>query len=367
MNPVRNCRTNGVKRKNKIFAPANAPVLFFLMLFCICPPSLSDEITTSDGRKYEGIIIDQSPSAVTLRIKDETIQLKRADLKYIKRGGREKNNALTESWNNPAATAGSAKARTQELAYADSIRYSDQLWQIYEEDTFIAFHHNEAIIKSRLKGKIGDYCKKVSEKLGFDDFKLYDKTDSPDWNLKFKFYSYHDFESWKKLVEAKGFKSVVDAAAAFSAGHRRVLFYELYLRMDAIYHELSHEIYRELTDNAKIPLWWAEGIAEYTSLPSGEAAELVSESKFRAVNNRFIPLKTETYSYEHVYSDGLSIVFFIKEKGKDKFKKFNYNLKNGKSFEESLSEVYGFKDIDALQAAGVEYLKKTGVKDIINN
>ena len=334
-------------------------------------PVLADEVAASDGRRYEGIIVNQSPYDVTIRTKNGKITLKRSDLKYIKKWSRQENDALKGKWESSAGGTGDSRARDEELKYADSVKYSDKPWQIYEEDAFIAFHHNEGIIRSRLKDKIGDYCKKVADKLGYEEFKIYDKSASPDWNLKFKFYSYGDFASWKKAVEAIGYNP--NTVMAFASGNRRVSFYELYNRADVIYHEITHNIYNELIKNANVPNWWAEGVAQYALLTSGEAREDISKSRFRALNNRYISLsKSYSYndkdkdSYKHNYEDGLSAVYFlVRDKGKDKFKEFNYNLRKGKSFEESLAEVYGFDTIDALDKAWVEFLKKTDVKDMV--
>ena len=334
----------------------------------------ADEALTSDGKKYEGIIINQTPYDITIKLKDETVTLGRNKLKYIKKWPKEKNDALRKRWEAPSGKgedSSATSAREEELKHADQVKYSDKPWQIYEEDAFIAFHRNEDVVKTRLKDKVGDYCKKVADKLSYEEFKSYDKSASPGWNLKFKFYAYRDFVSWKKAVEAIGGNP--STVMAFASGNRRVSFYEGYMQVDVIYHEITHNIYNELIKNANVPNWWAEGVAQYALLTSGEAREDISKSRFRALNNRYISLsKSYSYndkdkdSYKHNYEDGLSAVYFlVRDKGKDKFKEFNYNLRKGKSFEESLAEVYGFDTIDALDKAWVEFLKKTDVKDMV--
>ena len=328
-------------------------------------PVLADELAASDGRRYEGIIINQSPYDVTIRTKTGKITLKRSNLKYIKKWSRQENDALKGKWEFSSGKTGDSRARDEELKYSDSVKYSDKPWQIYEEGAFIAFHRNEGVIRSRLKDKVGDYCKKVADKLGYKEFKIYDKSASPDWNLKFKFYSYGDFASWKKAVEAIGHNP--NTVMAFASGDRRVSFYELYMKTDVIYHEVVHEIYGEFTKMANVPRWWSEGIAQYALLTSGEARQQISNSRFRAMNNRHISLlSANNDSYEHNYEDGLSVVYFLaRDKGRDKFKEFNYNLRKGKEFENSLSEIYGFENINALDKAWVEYLKKINVKDMV--
>ena len=290
---------------------------------------------------------------------------RRSDLKYIKKWSKKENDALAGKWSAPAGSAGDSQDRDEELKFADTVRYSDKPWQIYEEDTFVAFHHDEGIVKSRLKGKVGDYCKRVADKFGYKEFKIYDKSASPDWGLKFKFYSYGDFVTWKKAAQARGFDP--NTLMAFAAGNRRVFFYELYMKTDVIYHEIAHEIYRELTNDANVPRWWSEGIAQYALLTSAEAKDQISKSKFRAKNNQHMSLlSTDNDSYEHNYEDGLSVVYFLaRDKGKDKFRDFNYNLRKGKGFENSLFEIYGFDNINALDKTWVEYLKKIDVKDMV--
>lgn len=352
-----------MKRKSNFLICAAG--LLFLVLSGGIAPASADEVATSGGKHYEGVIINQSPSGVTLRLKDGAITLKRSDLKYIKKWSRQENDALAAKWNVSPEDAGGSQARDEELKFADSVRYSDKPWEIYEEDAFIAFHRDEGVVRSRLKNKVGDYCKKTADKLGYEEFKIYDKSASPDWNLKFKFYSYGDFDSWRNITKARGFNP--DTAAAFAAGDRRVFFYELYMKTDVIYHEVAHEIYREFIKGATIPRWWSEGIAQYALLTSADAKRQISNSKFRSANNRRIPLlSSDNDSYEHNYEDGLSVVYFlVRDKGKDKFKEFNYNLRNGKGFEGSLSQVYGFESINALDRAWVEYLKKIDVKDMV--
>ncbi len=350
-------------KKKSDFLRYTAVPLFLILSGAV--PGLADEVATSDGKHYEGVIVNQSPSSVTVRLKEGTMTFKRSDLKYIKKWSRQKNEALENGWKGASAPAGGSEARDEELKFADTVRYSDKPWQTYEEDSFIAFHHDEGIVKGRLKDKVGDYCKKVADKFGYEEFKIYDKSASPDWNLKFKFYSYGDFASWKKAAEARGFNP--NTLMAFAAGNRRVFFYELYMKTDVIYHEIAHEIYRELTKDANIPRWWSEGIAQYALLTSGEAKQQISNSRFRAMNNQRIPLlSADDNSYEHNYEDGLSVVYFLaRGKGKDKFKEFNYNLRKEKGFENSLSEVYGFDSINALDRAWVEYLKKIDIKDMV--
>lgn len=351
-----------MKKKNN-FLRCTAAGLLFLMLLGGIRPVLADELAALDGRHYEGLIINQSPYDVTIRTKNGKITLKRSDLKYIKKWSRQENDVLAGEWKASSGGTRDSRARDEELKYADSVKYSDKPWQIYEEDAFIAFHRNEGIIKSRLKGKVGDYCKKVADKLGYEEFKIYDKSASPNWGLKFKFYSYRSFETWKKALEAIGEDPA--RVAAFASGNRRVAFYELYMREDFIYHEIVHEIYRELTKGASVPRWWNEGVGQFALLTTNDARRYISESRFRALSNKQISLSSGDDSREHNYEDGLSVVYFlVREKGKDKFKKFNYNLRDKKRFEDSLSEVYGFKDINALEKAWVEYLKKTDVKDI---
>ncbi|MFH1779442.1 MAG: hypothetical protein ABH847_05390 [Candidatus Omnitrophota bacterium] len=338
--------------------------LFFLISFVGTIFSLADEILTSDGRQYEGIIINQSPYEVTIKVKDETIKLNRSNLKYVKKWPKEKNDALVEEWKAPQGKDNNLKAREEELKFADSVRHSDQPWEIYEEGAFIAFHHQEGVIRSRLQGKVGDYCKKVADKLGYSEFKLFDKSASPDWNLKFKFYSYRDFKSWKNATAAEGMD--VSNVAAFAAGKRRVFFYELYMKEDVIYHEISHEIYNEFVRNAKIPAWWSEGVAQYTLLATHEAREYISRSRFRALNNRYIHLTSHVLGSRELYEDGLSLIYFlVRDKGKEKFQKFNYKLREGVEFNTALSQVYGFKDTGALEEAWVGYLKNIDVQDMV--
>ena len=330
-------------------------------------PVLADELATSSGKRCEGIIVNQSPSSVTVRLKTGMMTFKRSDLKYIKKWSRQENDALAEKWSVPSSSSGSSQGRDEELKFADTVRYSDKPWDIYEEDAFIAFHSDEGIIRSRLKGKVGDYCKKVADKFGYEEFKIYDKSASPDWGLKLKFYAYGNFATWKKTALAQGFDP--NTLMAFAAGKRRVFFYELYMKTDVIYHEIAHEIYREFTKNANTPNWWSEGVAQYALLTSNEAKDQISKSRFRAMNNGHISLLSAgNDSYEHNYEDGLSAVYFlVREKGKDKFKKFNYNLRTGKSFENSLSEIYGLENINALDKEWVEYLNKIDVKDMVGS
>ncbi len=339
--------------------------LLFLVLSGGLVPASADEVATLGGKHYEGIIINQSPSGITLRTKDGTVTLKRSDLKYIKKWGKEENDALKDKWKAPSEATADSQAREEELKFADTVRYSDKPWKIYEEDAFIAFYRDEDIVKSRLEGKVGDYCKKAAAKLGYEEFKIYDKSGSQGWDVKFKFYSYGDFNTWRKAAQARGFNP--ETLMAFAAGKRRVFFYEGYMKTDVIYHEIVHEIYREFINGATVPKWWSDGIAQYSLLTSADAKERISEARFRALNNKYISLlDTENDSYEHNYEDGLSVVYFlVRDKGKDKFGEFNYDLRKGKGFSDSLSEVYGLESIKALEKAWVEYLKKIDVKYMV--
>ena len=132
-------------------------------------------------------------------------------------------------------------------------------------------------------------------------------------------------------------------------------------------HELGHIIFRDFVGyRVSLPLWFEEGVAMYQE----QAKRFGSHAAVREAieQDLFIPLKelqrmrlysdTDRSIIALFYAESASIVnYLITEHGKHRFIRFCRKLKEGKSFEAALSNVYvRFKDLDKLNKAWVKYV-----------
>jgi hypothetical protein len=125
----------------------------------------------------------------------------------------------------------------------------------------------------------------------------------------------------------------------------------------ALVHELTHLVVHEATFSpyGQLPLWLDEGLAMYSE---GELdpdfrsylEEAISENELISVRSLCSPFSAYSEKARLSYAQSYSLVEYLLDNyGQDKMLDLLALLKQGSTYDESLTEVYGF-DIDGLDA-----------------
>ncbi len=126
----------------------------------------------------------------------------------------------------------------------------------------------------------------------------------------------------------------------------------------ALLHELTHLVVHQATFSpyGQLPLWLDEGLATYSEgeLDSDLRSSLnraISEGTLISVRTLCSPFSAYTDKARLSYAESYSLVKYLLDSyGQDKMLDLLTILKQGSTYDEALSEVYGF-DIDGLDAA----------------
>jgi hypothetical protein len=125
----------------------------------------------------------------------------------------------------------------------------------------------------------------------------------------------------------------------------------------ALLHELTHLVVHQATFSpyGQLPLWLDEGLATYSEgeLDSDLRSSLnraISEGTLISVRTLCSPFSAYTDKARLSYAESYSLVKYLLDSyGQDKMLDLLTVLKQGSTYDEALSEVYGF-DIDGLDA-----------------
>ena len=234
-------------------------------------------------------------------------------------------------------------------------------WKEYRSFHFIIFYKDapQDFIKS-VEQTAETYYQEITRNLGFTRYQSWS------WDKRAKIFIYRDAEDYIQSSQQAGWSH--GAAAAFEKEIRT--FPAAYGFFDSVLpHELGHIIFREfIGTNPYVPVWFDEGVAMFQEKAKRWGAN--KEVKKAMEENQFIPLKelstvrlynnSEKDFVDLFYAEAASVVFYlITELGEFKFADFCRELKEGKRFESALTATYmRFKDLDDLNTAWVDYLKR---------
>jgi len=125
----------------------------------------------------------------------------------------------------------------------------------------------------------------------------------------------------------------------------------------ALVHELTHLVVHQATFSpyGQLPIWLDEGLAMYNEgeldpVFSSYLQEAILEDKLISVRSLCSPFSAETEKACLSYAQSYSLVEYLLDNyGQDKMLELLTILKQGSTYDEALTEVYGF-DIDGLDA-----------------
>jgi hypothetical protein len=125
----------------------------------------------------------------------------------------------------------------------------------------------------------------------------------------------------------------------------------------ALVHELTHLVVRQATFSpyGQLPLWLDEGLATYNEgeldpILRSSLDEAISEGTLISVRSLCSPFSAYTEKARLSYAESYSLVeYLLNTYGHDKILNLLTLLTQGRTYDEALTEVYGF-DIDGLDA-----------------
>ncbi|MCX5685992.1 MAG: peptidase MA family metallohydrolase, partial [Candidatus Omnitrophica bacterium] len=134
-------------------------------------------------------------------------------------------------------------------------------------------------------------------------------------------------------------------------------------------YELGHIIFREFVGfDRRLPIWMDEGVVSYLEKEQigarlKAARTLARMKSFMTLEELTAVRSPETIVLPYIfYSEAASVIeFLMDEYGKDKFVSFCQRLKGlrqGEEWFDAMKDVYGFKDLAAMNEKWVVFLQK---------
>ncbi len=247
------------------------------------------------------------------------------------------------------------------LILSSVLARAQEEWKEYRGSHFLIYYKDvpEDFVKT-VEETAEYYYQQVTNNLGFS------RTNAWSWDERAKIYIYDDDEDYYESAKQARWSSGVASAAdklirTYPTMHG---FFDTTLP-----HELGHIVFREFIGfRASSPLWLDEGVAMYQEKAKRWGANKIVKAAIE--DGSFIPLselshvrltrRTPREKVNLFYAEAASIVYYlITEHGKYKFVKLCRNLKEGLSLDGAVySAYYRFEDLEDLNSAWIEYLKR---------
>lgn len=256
-------------------------------------------------------------------------------------------------------------------------------WQQIKGDHFIVNFIQDRDFANNVLSHAEMYYNKIANDLGYQRYSSFWS-----WKQRVNIFVYPDHKSY---TEATGQPDWSDGKADYNFQNKQISMYADSQRfLDTILpHEIAHLIFRDFIGfKGTIPLWLDEGIA--TSAEEQTYADMNNKVRefykkstllklqdmmtldFKKASNlasvRDIIMKDDSPGYLIItpdkfivlfYTESASIVSFLRERyGSQRFTQFCYDLRDGKSVQEALQDVYpdDCPNINELEKRWREYI-----------
>jgi hypothetical protein len=234
-------------------------------------------------------------------------------------------------------------------------------WNEYKSAHFLIYYKSIPLdLIKTVEGAAEDHYQQIAKGLGFrrDESWVSDR--------RAKIYIYQDAKDYISNAQQHQWSH----GAAFAAEKTIRTFPAAHGFFDStLPHEMGHIIFRECIGlEAEVPLWFEEGVAMYQEKAKRFGAHTIVKTAVE--KGEFIALKqlTDMRLYntsppgelELFYAESASIVYYmISELGEFNFMRFCRALKEGRSFTESLQNIYvRFRNLDDLNRSWLNYLEQ---------
>jgi len=244
--------------------------------------------------------------------------------------------------------------------------YCDQWPQIKGKHFIINYQnpHDQSFAEKVLRTS-EDYYNKIADHLGFRRY-----GDFWTWDNRAKILLYTD---QKTLTKEMGLPDWSKGAAGRDSNRHRTRVIASFKQEEGFLegilpHEISHLILDDyLNKGSAVHGWLGEGLAQLQEKGKLEDADRII--RYHVIQGQYIPFRAmirhdirgedDPAKVVLFYAQSVSVIdFLIYKYGSNKFSLLCRNLKNGKSFEESLVNAYSsvFRSIDDFEAKWLKYL-----------
>lgn len=231
---------------------------------------------------------------------------------------------------------------------------SQVAWQELKADHFIVYYAKDEAFAREVARK-AEYCyNQVASDLGYARY-----TNFWQWDKRVKIWIHPDKTSYLRATgqpswsigNANYFKKEV---SSYVGSDRFV--------EETLPHEITHLVFRDFVGfEGQVPLWLDEGVAQWQELSKRQLVKIFVRQLYdekRLVSLRRLTVMTPAHlrsdeAARRFYIQAASLVDFLLERfGKDEFVHFCRQLRDGKSFDESLRFAYGAR------LSGIQDLEK---------
>ena len=239
--------------------------------------------------------------------------------------------------------------------------HAEEEWKEYRARHFYIYYKDapEGFLEN-VKESAENYYEEITRNLGFTRYEGWSYED------RAKIYIYRDQDDYINSSKQEGWShgaayARIKVIRTFPSAHG---FFD-----STLPHELGHIIFREFVGYyTELPLWIDEGVAMYQEKAKRWGAnqyvkKAMEEGTFLSLSELSKMRLRKGISRDDVdlfYAESASVVYFmISELGEYRFVRFCKSLQGGKTFQQALKYAYTrFKDIDDLNRAWINYLKK---------
>ena len=232
--------------------------------------------------------------------------------------------------------------------------------QVLKRMHFVIYHNNQSFA-NKISWKAEYYYKKIIRHFNINGFHPWEKD---------KRCTIYIFENRDSFVKRAGAPSWSIGLARYNPP-RLYIYYKgsRNLIENTLPHELTHLIFGEFMDRNKIPLWLNEGMAQYEEekWDKGYAKRYLKSHIKEGIYIKLGELfKMERYPQDKeklnlFYLESASVIDYLrKEQIASLFGKFLLKVKQGKSVELSLKEIYQWKfegGIPELEERWIRFIK----------
>jgi len=248
------------------------------------------------------------------------------------------------------------------VALAVTARGGEAGWQVLKSKHFLVYHKGDLEFARSVSRSAETYYRKIAHDLGFqrfDNFWL--------WDDRASIYIYPTAEAFRSE------KAAPKWASGKANYERREIstFRGSPEFLDSVLpHELTHLIFRDNVGFAgKTPLWLDEGTAQWEEKTGREQAKLAARAYMK--QGVFFPLSeltrmdigkdTHSAIAQVFYTQARSLVdYLVEEHGRDRFRRFCGQLREGKSLDDALRFTYPdrMRNIQELEKKWKLYVEK---------
>jgi len=233
-------------------------------------------------------------------------------------------------------------------------------WKEKKSEHFIVYYkefHRDFL--GRLIRQAEHFYRKITDDLG------YTRYDYWTWDNRAKIYIYNDKEDYLKGTRQPEWS----VGAADSRNKEIIAYYGASAEFfnTVLPHEMGHLMLREFIGlEASVPLWFEEGVA---TMQEKGRRHLARRQVRQALSNKtFIPLDSlsdidirgekEEPKVRLFYNEALMVIIFLIDRfGRDKFVNLCRSIRDGKNFEEALSDTYYGRTLEQLNKEFIKYMR----------